>query len=96
MKSWGTDGNLYALHQYEKEYDAQVARDEAVDELRAELDDDVRDEILGGVLDCITVENVEGMSYEELGRRIIIEYERLAIEEADRRLGEMELYGEYY
>lgn len=55
MRGWGTDGNLYALHQYEKEYDAQVARDDKIDELRAELDDDKLDEILGDVLDCITV-----------------------------------------
>lgn len=95
MRGWGTDGNLYALHQYEKEYDAQVERDDAIDELRAELDDDVLDEILGAVLDCITVKNVEEMSYEELGREISTEYERLAREAAERKLAELELYGEY-
>jgi len=93
--SWGTDGNLYALHKHEQEMDRQQARDDKIDELRAELDDDVLDEILGGVLDCITVENVEGMSYEELGRRIIIEYERKACEAAVRRLDELGPCGEH-
>jgi len=95
VSGWGMDGNLYALHKHEQELDRQQARDDAIDELRAELDDDVLDEILGGVLGCITVENVEGMSYEELGRRIIIEYERKACEAAARELDELELYGEY-
>lgn len=35
------------------------------------------------------------MSYEELGREISTEYERLAREAAERKLDEMELYGEY-
>lgn len=95
MRGWGTDGNLYALHQYEKEYDAQVARDDKIEELRAELSEDELNEILGDVFDCITVSNVEEMSYEELGREISTEYERLAREAAERKLDEMELYGEY-
>ena len=95
MRGWGTDGNLYALHQYEKEYDAQVARDDKIEELRAELSEDELNEILGDVFDCITVKSVEGMSYEELGREISTEYERLAREAAERKLNELELYGEY-
>lgn len=95
MRGWGTDGNLYALHQYEKEYDAQVARDDKIEELRAELSEDELNEILGDVFDCITVSNVEEMSYEELGREISTEYERKAREAAERKLDEMELYGEY-
>lgn len=95
MRGWGTDGNLYALHQYEKEYDAQVARDDKIEELRAELSEDELNEILGDVFDCITVSNVEEMSYEELGREISTEYERLAREAAEKKLAELELYGEY-
>lgn len=95
MRGWGTDGNLYALYKHEQELDRQQARDDAIDELRAELDDDVLDEILGGVLDCITVKNVEEMSYEELGREISTEYERKAREAAEKKLAELELYGEY-
>lgn len=95
MRGWGTDGNLYALHQYEKEYDAQVARDDKIEELRAELSEDELNEILGDVFDCITVSNVEKMSLEELGLEIFTEYERRAREAAERKLDEMELYGEY-
>lgn len=95
MRGWGTDGNLYALHKYEQELDRQQARDDKIEELRAELSEDELDEILGDVFDCITVKNVEEMSYEELGREISTEYERKAREAAEKKLNEMELYGEY-
>lgn len=95
MRSWGTDGNLYALHKHEQELDRQQARDDKIEELRSELSEDELNEILGDVFDCITVSNVEKMSYEELGREISTEYERLAREAAERKLDEMELYGEY-
>lgn len=94
MRCWGTDGNLYALHKHEQELDRQQARDDKIEELRAELSEDELNEILGDVFDCITVKNVEEMSYEELGREISTEYERKAREAAERKLAELELYGE--
>lgn len=95
MRGWGTDGNLYALHKHEQELGRQQARDDKIEELRAELSEDELNEILGDVFDCITVKNVEEMSYEELGREISTEYERLAREAAEKKLDELELYGEY-